>query len=186
VTAGFEALGTDVLAFADADGATDLHSLASVIAPVRDEAVALTAGSRRHPDATVETHQTYARRFLGDGFARLAGALLDVSLYDYQCGAKAIDAGVWEEIRHHLYEPGFAWDVELIAMTAAFGHEIREVPITWHDQPGSTVDPLRTAVGLARTLFAARHRAKQIQDDPIHSAIASRRTQPQSLVEKHE
>jgi len=50
VTAGFEALGTDVLAFADADGSTPAESVADVAAPVLRGDVALAAGSRRHPE----------------------------------------------------------------------------------------------------------------------------------------
>ena len=93
ITAGFEALETDVLAFADADGATPAASVADVIAPVQDGRADLAAGSRRHPAATIATHQTFARRYMGDAFAWLARRLLDVDLYDYQCGAKAITAG---------------------------------------------------------------------------------------------
>ncbi|MFB6308608.1 MAG: glycosyltransferase [Haloarculaceae archaeon] len=184
ITAGFEALETDVLAFADGDGSTPPDSFASVVERVRDGTCDLAVGSRRHPDARVRSHQTFARRFLGDGFAWLAGRLLDVSLSDYQCGAKAIDRDAWERVRAHLYEPGFAWDVELVAMAGALGLDVVEVPIEWHDQPGSTVAPVRTSVRLARTLLSVRHRAKQLQDDPFHSAIAAHREEPTALVER--
>jgi glycosyltransferase involved in cell wall biosynthesis len=108
VTAGFEELDTDVYAFADADGSTTAASFAEVVDAVADGGADLAVGSRRHPDATVESHQTVARRFLGDGFAWLAGQLLAVDLYDYQCGAKAISAAGWERVRDHLCESGFA------------------------------------------------------------------------------
>ncbi len=186
ITAGFEALDTDVLVFADADGSTPVASLATVIEPVRERRADLAVGSRRHPDANVRSHQTFARRFLGDGFAWLAGKLLDEALYDYQCGAKAIDARAWEMVREHLYDAGFAWDVELVAMAAVFELRIEEVPIEWEDQPGSTVSPVRTSFRLARSLVTARHRAKQLRNSRLHTAIAAKRDEPTSLVEKHE
>ncbi len=184
ITAGFEYLETDVLVFADADGSTPADSLAAVVDPVTDGEADLSVGSRRHPESEVGSHQTFARRFLGDGFAWLAGTLLTVSLYDYQCGAKAITADGWGQVRSHLYEPGFAWDVELAAIAGALDLRVTEVPIHWEDRPGSTVSPVRDSLALFRALLSARHRAKQLSDDRLHTAIAARREQPTALVER--
>ncbi|MUV60486.1 glycosyltransferase [Halobacterium sp. CBA1126] len=185
VTAGFEELATDVLAFVDADGATPAASLAKVLAPVEDGDADLAVGSRRHPNADVAGHQTFARRFLGDGFAWLARRLLDVDLYDYQCGAKAVTSEGWERVRDHLYEPGFAWDVELVAMAGALDLRVREVPIEWEDQPGSTVSPVETSVALFRALLASRHRSKLLRNSQLHEAIAARRDEQAALVERN-
>jgi len=183
ITAGFEALDTDVLAFADADGSTPADSFADVIAPVQEEETALAVGSRRHPDATISRHRTFARRRLGDTFAWLARRLVDPQLFDYQCGAKAISYEAWDAIREHLYEPGFAWDIEVVAMVEALGLGIEEVPITWHDQPDSTVSPVETSLALANGLLAARHRAALIAESRLHAAIATRREAPTALIE---
>jgi glycosyltransferase involved in cell wall biosynthesis len=183
VTAGFEALDTDVLAFADADGATSAASVVDVVSPVVDGDADLAVGSRRHPDAEVRSHQTVARRYLGDGFAWLARRLLDVRLTDYQCGAKALTADAWADVRGYLYEPGFAWDIELVAVAGALGRRIVEVPVVWTDQPGSTVDPVRTSLGMARGLVIARHRARAISRDPLHTLLDERRERGPALVD---
>ena len=177
ITVGFEALvdDVDVLAFADADGSTPAWSIVDVIQPVGSGEVALAVGSRRHPDADVRSHQTLLRRRLGDGFAWIARRLLEAELYDYQCGAKAISTDTWTAVRGHLYEPGFAWDIELVATTAAMDRRIREVPVTWIDRPDSTVSPVGTAAELARTLVFARHRAKRIAGSRLHRAIGDDR-----------
>ncbi|KTG09754.1 dolichol-P-glucose transferase [Haloprofundus marisrubri] len=184
VTAGFEALSTDVRSFVDADGSTPAESFAAVLAPVLDDDADLSVGSRRHPEATVTAHQTLARRRLGDGFAWLAKRLLDAELYDYQCGAKAMTAEAWTDVRGHLYEPGFAWDVELVAVAAASNHALAEVPVEWEDRPGSTVSPVRTSFDLARSLLSARHRAKLIREDRLHALLDARRSPTPSLVER--
>jgi len=184
VTAGFEALDTDVLAFADADGSTPPTEFRDVVTAVTGGDADLAVGSRRHPDAEITSHQTLARRFLGDGFAWLARRLLDADLYDYQCGAKAITRPAWEQVREHLYEPGFAWDVELVAMAGALDLDIAEVPITWEDMPGSTVSPVGTSIALGRALLTARHRAKQIRNSRVHNAIAATHEQPTALVDR--
>jgi len=184
ITAGFQALETDVLAFADADGATPATELKRVIDSVVAGEADLAVGSRRHPDSEVADSQSFSREHLGDGFAWLARQLLDVSLYDYQCGAKAITAGGWRAVRPHISSPGFAWDIELIAMADAAGLSIREVPIEWHDQPDSTVPPVRTAIDLANALLRARHRAKRLQNSTFHRAIDSLYDDSPPLIEE--
>jgi len=186
ITHGFEALSTDVLAFADADGSTSARALADVVEPVRSGNAALAVGSRRHPASTVTSHQTYARRWLGNGFAFLARLVLSVPLYDFQCGAKAIDAGAWASVRNHLYEPGFAWDLELIAIADALGHRIEEVPIEWEDKPGSTVSPVGTSLALAWALLVVRHRARRLGDHPLHAAIETYREDRPALIDRSE
>lgn len=164
ITAGFEALDTDWYAFTDADGSTPASELDRILDALARNEIAI--GSRRHPNATVFSHQTYFRRFLGDMFAWLARRLLETQVFDYQCGAKAIRATAWEEIRPHLYEPGFGWDIEFLAVAGALEVSVTEVPIDWEDKPGSTVSPIRSGVAMARTLFRARHRSRRLRSQP--------------------
>ena len=184
VTAGFEALDTDRLAFADADGSTPAPDVGRIVDALGEREAALAVGSRRHPDATVHTSQSPMRQRLGDGFAWLARRLLDVSLYDYQCGAKAITADAWQQVRGHLSRPGFAWDVELIALAGALGLRVREVPIEWHDHPDSTVPPVRASLRLASGLLSARVRAQRLQNARLDTVLDSVSDGPAVLVER--
>ena len=186
ITAGFEALESRVavLGFADADGSTPADSFATVVERVVDGSADLATGSRRHPAADVQSHQTFARRRLGDGFAWLARRFLDEALYDYQCGAKALTADAWRAVRPHLYEPGFAWDIELIAVANALGQSIDEIPVQWEDHPESTVSTVDTTLRLARALVTSRHRARVLREDRIHKLLAARRATEPSLVER--
>lgn len=159
ITDGFDALGTDVLAFVDADGSVPPQSLADIIGYVDTD---LVVGSRRHPDSNVQSHQSLVRRTLGDAFAQLARVMLNPSLYDYQCGAKALSSEVWGTVRTQLYNGGFSWDIELIAMVDAVGYDVTEVPVTWVDATNSTVEPLGTAADLSRTLVEVRSRAQTV------------------------
>ena len=169
IAEGFDALETDVRSFFDADGATPAASAEAVVTPVVREEVSLAVGSRRHPNSRVSGHQGVTRRVLGDAFAWSARRLLPAQLYDYQCGAKAISADTWRDVRNHLTEPGFGWDIELIATAAALGYRIREVPIEWEDKPGSTVSPagdgIRMAVTLLSASFSARNVRRELERD---------------------
>lgn len=178
ITAGFDTLETDTLAFADADGATPPSSVEAVLAPVVNDDADLAVGSRRHPDATVATHQTLFRRQMGDVLAWVARRLLPVGLHDYQCGAKAITADAWTGIRTHIEQEGFAWDLEVISFAGATGNRVLEVPIEWHDRPGSTVSPVRAPVEFGRALASVRRRAGTLsagRSEPESAAIDSHR-----------
>lgn len=178
ITAGFEALDTDIRMFLDADGSTPLTSAAAILQPIHDEAADVSAGSRRHPASTVTSHQTIARRYLGDSFAATARAALPTELHDYQCGAKALTADAWERVRTHMYEQGFAWDLELIAVAGALNLQVAEIPIVWEDKPGSTVDPISATFDMGLALLAVRHRSKAIGGHPVHAVLPKSRSMP--------
>lgn len=184
ITNGFEALETDILAFADADGSTPAESVDSVLAPVRNDEADLAVGSRRHPDAVIRSHQTILRQRLGDAFAWIARRFLDVPLYDYQCGAKAMTRATWGAIRGHLYESGFAWDIEVVAMAGALDRRIEEVPVAWEDHPDSTVITREAVPELLSALFSTRHRAKKLAGHPLHTSIATQRESQPPLVKQ--
>lgn len=186
ITAGFEALETDILAFADADGSTPPAELSSVLDALTQGSVDIAVGSRRHPGSTVTSHQTILRRYMGDTFAWLARRLLRINLHDYQCGAKALTTDAWEQVRSHLYASGFAWDIELLAVAGALDLSVAEVPITWHDQPGSTVSPIWTPISMGQSLIVAHHRAEQLRDSRLHAALADRRDGPTALVDREQ
>jgi glycosyltransferase involved in cell wall biosynthesis len=159
---GFDSLQTDLLAFVDADGSVPASSLVDIVRQVRMGRADLSVGSRRHPAAEIVSHQTVIRRLLGDIFAYTARQLLPTQCYDYQCGAKAVRADAWAEIRHYCYEQGFAWDLELLSVADSLGYEIHEVPVRWEDHPQSTVDPLGTTVELGTALLSIRRRTGMI------------------------
>jgi hypothetical protein len=125
------------------------------------------------------------RRRLGDGFAWLARRLLDISMYDYQCGAKALTSEAWREVRFQLYEPGFAWDIELISIADALGYRVVEIPVMWEDRPRSTVSPIETTIRLARSLIISRHRSRVLRGDSVHSFIDKVWSRPRALVERN-
>lgn len=149
VSAGFDAMDEDVLAFVDADGSTAAASVGTIVDRARSGGADVAVGTRRHPDADVARSATPGRRVLGDGLVALARTVTGLALSDFQCGAKAVTADCWRDVRGRLYETGFGWDLELLWVAARAGYELAEVPVTWRDRPGSTVPPIRTSAGLA-------------------------------------
>ncbi len=183
ITAGFERLETDILAFVDADGSTPPESLAAVIAPVVRGQADVSVGSRRHPEASVSTHQSRLRRRSGDLFVHLARAILPVRLHDYQCGAKAIRSDTWRRVRTHLVTPGFGWDIELLTIAHAVGARIVEIPIVWEDKPGSTVDLVDTIPDFGGALLRSWHKAGVIRGGTVHRLIDGMVDPPENLID---
>lgn len=156
---GFDALSSDILAFADADGSVPAYSMETVVDRLRNGTAAVSIGSRRHPDARIVSHQTTGRRILGDAFAFMARKLLTTSCYDYQCGAKAVRADAWQDISERCRKEGFAWDLEFVSVAGSLGYDIAEVPVEWNDRPDSTVHPFWTTVELAVAVCSIRYRS---------------------------
>ncbi|WP_265108297.1 glycosyltransferase [Halosolutus halophilus] len=173
IMAGFDALGTDICLFADADGSVPASSLAGIIQPITTGEADVSIGSRRHPSSNIITHQTVLRRFLGDVFALGAQYMLPTQCQDYQCGAKAVTADAWSSIAHHCYEPGFAWDLEFVSVAGSLGYKIAEVPVTWEDHPESTVNPLTTSVELGSALIDVKRRTDAIATSPRYRDVDS-------------
>jgi glycosyltransferase involved in cell wall biosynthesis len=164
IACGFDQLHTDLLVFVDADGSTTPASIAAILAPLVSGAADLSVGARRHPDAIIDIPQPLMRRFLGWGFSWFARRLLNVTLADYQCGAKALTRETWYTVRSAMTESGFAWDLELVALVAASHGRISEVPIRWNDHAGSTVAPMVTALELLQGLLSARSSVRRYHE----------------------
>lgn len=162
ITAGFEVLETDILSFVDADGSTKASSVAPLVDGVAEGDANVMVGSRHHPDAAITRQPSLLRRLMSRSFIHLARTTTGIDITDFQCGAKAIDHQCWTAIRDELYEPGFAWDLEVLWLADRHGCKIRERPIEWEDRPDSTVPPFGTAIELGTLLTklaAGRHPA---------------------------
>lgn len=166
IMTGFDALETDVLVFADADGSVPASSVGEIVHQITEGNAAVSIASRRHPSSRIISHQTTIRRLLGEAFALIARKMLPTQCRDYQCGAKAVRREAWDVIGHHCYEPGFAWDLEFVSVAGSLGHEIVEVPIDWEDHPDSTVNPVLTSIELATALVDVKRRTNAIATSP--------------------
>ncbi len=144
----------------DADLATPLDELASF----EDEL-------RRHPDAAVllgsrvklmgrVVERDPARHYAGRVFATLASLTLGLPVYDTQCGAKLVEAGLAAQLFAEPFVSGWVFDVELLARLVdregpeGAARRVVEVPLrTWTDVAGSKVRPAdfpRALLALAR------------------------------------
>jgi dolichyl-phosphate beta-glucosyltransferase len=145
------ALDTDCefVGYADADFATPAEEMIRLSEEINERGVDVVLGARvallGH-----DVQRSAVRHYLGRLFATLASLILDLMVYDTQCGAKVMKTG--DMLRGALAEPfisRWGFDVELIGRLTVAGATIHEVPLRrWVDVPGSKVGFL----GMARTL----------------------------------
>lgn len=88
----------------------------------------------------------------------IVSRLLVKGIRDTQCGFKLFDEVAARTIFSLVTVEGFSFDVEVLFLAQRLGFRVAEVPIEWHDQPDSKVNPLRTPPAMLRDLALIRLR----------------------------
>jgi len=140
-----------VIAFVDADNATDLSALAPMIAALGPN-VAAVFGSRHAPGSSV-TGAPAIRGLMGRVFNHVVQAAAGTSIRDTQCGAKVFRAPAARLAFADTAVDGFAFDVEILRRLLAMGLGVIEYPVTWHYVHGTKIrltTPLKMLGDIAR------------------------------------
>lgn len=142
-------IGADVVGFWDADLATPLSGIADLLSVLGSMShIQMVFGARvkllgRHVERRPERH------YLGRVFATVVSNILDLPVYDTQCGAKLFRAS--SDLREILRDPFLSrwiFDVEIIARfiqrrgAEYVQNAIYEYPLhQWEDIAGSRLKP---------------------------------------------
>lgn len=140
----------DLIGYWDADLATPLTAIPSFVGAFADPAVAFVLGARvQLLGRTV--HRKPARHYIGRVFATVVSRLLDLSVYDTQCGAKVLRATPQMlQIFARPFQLRWCFDVELLARLLGLQkrgefdveRQCVELPLqAWRDVGGSKLGP---------------------------------------------
>jgi len=176
VQAGILAACCPIVAFCDVDLATPLDELGRIVGVAAQGVLAI--GSRGLPTSRLGTREHRLRETLGKSFNRAAQLLVTPGIADTQCGAKAAPRSLWMQILGAGAEPGFAWDVEVIARALAGGHRVVEVPITWNHQPGSAIRVARDGAQMLAALPRIRRRVRSSRRATAPQTVPAARSDP--------
>jgi dolichyl-phosphate beta-glucosyltransferase len=161
--------GAEVVGYYDADMATPPAEMARLVDVLRaDPSLDVVLGSRVALLGTA-IDRSPPRHYVGRLFATASSLILDMTVYDTQCGAKVLrDSAVLRAALAEPFHSRWAFDVELLGRlhrgvggadglpTTAF----REEPLAaWHDRHGSKLGPvaaLRAAWDLVAVARAVR------------------------------
>jgi dolichyl-phosphate beta-glucosyltransferase len=160
VRAGLLASDADLVAFMDADGATDLAALDDAWDRI-DRGADVVIGSRGVDGSLADVRSRRIRSAGAAAYRRLARRLVP-GIADTQCGFKVIRGGLARAVATRLAACGFSFDVELLVRLRAAGARIDEIPVTWTDVPGSTFVPARHGAGAFTELAAIAWRTRHL------------------------
>ena len=125
--------------FMDADLATALEAIPRALAEAKDHDVVI--GSRKAKGARLARRQPALRRVVGTGFQAFLRLLGMGRVKDTQCGFKLFSRQAARTIFSEALVDRFAFDVEALYLARKHGYRIKELPVTWHDDPDSRVKP---------------------------------------------
>ena len=156
VRAGVAAAAGTFILVTDADLSTPIAHIDEMLA-VAKSGTPVVIGSRALDEAS-EKNRATMRKICSSTLRSLTKRVLGSSFADTQCGFKLFERIAGHEIFNALKSEDFSFDLEVLWLAKEAGHEVAEVPVTWFDAPGSTVNPLRDSWCFLRQLAALRLR----------------------------
>jgi len=162
----------DYIIFADADNSTPIEQVDKLLPFMKKPASAARQGVQPADGYEVVIGSRYIRggkmsipqpliRRLGSRFLNMIVQFFVVpGIKDTQCGFKLFQRDAAREIFKYSRVRDFSFDIELLAITRKLGYKIKEVGITWNDNPHSTVSPLRDGLRLIKDALIIRKRLK--------------------------
>lgn len=125
--------------FLDADGSTSITHLEKFL-PELEAGYDVVIGSRKIEGAFVQIHQPKYREVMGEGGNVLIKLVLGLWKYpDTQCGFKMLTGQAAHEIAKRMVVERFGFDFELIVLAEKLGFKMKQMPVRWLNEEGSTV-----------------------------------------------
>lgn len=141
----------DIVSYMDVDLSTDLEAFPRLIAAL-EQGYDVATGSRLLPQSRVR--RGLKREVLSRTYNLLIRAMFLTPFHDAQCGFKALRREAARELVPLVENNNWFFDTELLILAAKRGYRIKEIPVTWFDDPDSRVRIVRTVSedlkGLAR------------------------------------
>src|SRR5438105_2353787 len=125
-----------LIGFVDADMATRPFYFFDLVRQI-DSFQGIIA-SRYMPNSQIYPPRPLIKRW-GSRFIyeTLVKKVLEIDLYDFQCGAKVFTRDLVAQVIPHLTIPDWAFDIELLYVAQKLGFKILEQPTVWYEQTGS-------------------------------------------------
>ena len=130
--------------FSDADLSTPIEEL-DRFWPFFDSGAAVVIGSRAMEESRLTVRQSPLREGVGRLFNSCVRCMLVPGIHDTQCGFKMFTAEAAEAVFVQQRMHGFSFDVEALMLARRSGFEVREVPVTWTNAPGTKVSAWKGA-----------------------------------------
>lgn len=136
---------TDYVAYMDVDLSSDLKHFPPLVRSLL-RGYDISIGTRNARGSRVYG-RTFLRTVTSKTYILLIKLFFFVHFSDAQCGFKAASRRVVEDLIPRIEDGAWFFDTEFLLLAEKSGFRIYEEPVTWIDNPGSTVRVLNTAQG---------------------------------------
>ena len=154
----------DIVAYMDVDLSTDLVALPELVDAIEGEGYDVAIGSRLKKGARV-IGRSLRREIISRSYSVIFRTMFLAGFQDAQCGFKALSRHAVRDIVPLVRDTGWFFDTELLILAEKNGYRIREVPVTWTDDPDTRVKVFSTAYedmkGLLRLRFGGLREASR-------------------------
>lgn len=143
----------DLRLFLDADGSTSINHLDSFL-PEFEKGFDVVIGSRDIEGAFVQVPQPKIRILMGNMGNWAIRVVLGLWSYpDTQCGFKILTEKAAQAVASRMVVDRFGFDFELIILAKKLGFKIKQMPVRWLNEEGSTVGGLFGPNGFLQVLI---------------------------------
>jgi glycosyltransferase involved in cell wall biosynthesis len=141
--------GYDVLAYCDADMATDPEALVRGYRLITEGKADLVAGSRWHRDSQV-IGRSWKRSLISATLSFFWRMLPGARMTDPGCGLKLVRRSTFAELQMPADARGFSFGAEALVRLARAGAKLVEIPVKWTDDDAGRIRLGKAAGDYAR------------------------------------
>ncbi len=158
VRAGVMDAQGELVLFNDADGSTPIEELAELVKAIEQGAdIAIGSRALYSPNTRVTTN--WHRKFMGRIFNTIVNILILPKFADTQCGFKLFKNDLAKQIFAVQRADRFSFDVEVLFLARQLNARITEIPVNWHNVPGSKVHLVNDSLSMLRDIITFRIRS---------------------------
>lgn len=145
----------------DADGATTISSLFSLLEEMKTRKAQMVFGSRAHLQDKSRAERSFVRTLLMKAFHFFVEFLIGSDVKDTQCGFKLFRGDIIQTLFGNLHLQRWAFDTELIVIAERLGLSVAEVGVEWQEIDGSKLHTGKLALfvasaGMLRDMICVR------------------------------
>ncbi len=124
---GILAADSEYIAFLDSDLELSPKLLRGYLQEMNRQNADIVIGSKMHKDSRLD--YPFTRRVMSLGYYMMLRMMFHLKLKDTQTGIKLFRAPVIQAIMQEVETDGFSFDIEILAIAAAEGYKMIEMPV---------------------------------------------------------
>lgn len=154
VRKGMQVAKGDYRIFTDADIPFEFSAIENFLFYIREKEFDIAIGDRRLPESKYFSRIKGARKWGSVIFTFFVGRFITTGFSDTQCGIKAFNGKVADDLFSVSRLNGFAFDVEVLYIALKRNYDIKRLPVHFRsNQDDSSVSLMRHGPGMIIDLF---------------------------------